>query len=68
MEKKNQFKDDLRRVQCKRGKLLNEAEKVPEKQKEVAKTTEYAVGCITENEVYTNDRISRKDFVRSIYQ
>lgn len=49
MEKKNQFKDDLKRVQCKRGKLLNGAEKVPEKQKEVAKTTEYAVGCITQN-------------------
>lgn len=43
MEKKNQFKDDLRRLCDTRSKLLNETKKVPETQKELANLSVYGV-------------------------
>ena len=41
MKKENQFKDDLRRLCDTRSKLLNETEKVPETQKELANLSVY---------------------------
>lgn len=49
MEKKDHLIADSKRSCSERGGLITKAEKVPETQKEAAKTAEYVVGCTNKN-------------------